>query len=159
MSTNDDRLSEAEQKRQRQQTRFWYWMQWGLNIASCILTALALGLNFAKQVLLAQICLGLIAIVVVASFAVAYYRFKRNQKQREAIIEALEKRIEKEHEGQLRAYFNGVKLEQGQNPANMQNSIFDQTLREIEQKTKAEEARQRAKANPFSRPPKKGDGK
>jgi hypothetical protein len=137
--------------------------QWTLNISSCVLSAVSIGLFYAKQNLWAQILFIPIALLIASSFGLAYYRVRRNRQRREEIIEAYEKQLNQEYEGQLRAFFNGVRLEQGETPENIaKNSVFDNTLRDIERKTKEEEARQRAARRPtfnLPKPPKKGGSK
>jgi ABC-type multidrug transport system fused ATPase/permease subunit len=136
--------------------------QWVINISIAVLSVVAIGFYYAKQITVSAVFLVPIALLVLASFGLAIYRVRRNRQRREEIIEAYEKQLNKEYEGQLRAFFNGVRLEQGETPENIaKTSVFDKTLREIEQKTKAEEARQRAARPGFNlpKPPKKGGTK
>jgi parvulin-like peptidyl-prolyl isomerase len=153
-----DPIGDAEHQRNIKLSKDLNTWQWILNISLAVLSTVAIGLVYAKQVLFASLLFIPIALLMVASIGLAIYRLRRNRERREEIIEAFEKQLNQEHEGQLRAFFNGVRIEQGEKPENIAgNSVFDNTLREIEQKTKEEEMRQRNKSGfNLPKPPKKG---
>lgn len=61
-------------------------LQWQLNIATIVFSAVAIGLAFADQRLLAQIGLVLVALCFLGSVVVAIYRYQRNKVRRDEIL-------------------------------------------------------------------------
>jgi len=85
-----DVIDDIEAQKVRRKTVFLSRLQWGLNLLSGILSAVAIGFSFARLNTLAQLTLALVTVVVFGSVFLAYYRYKRNRDRREAIFSQLD---------------------------------------------------------------------
>jgi hypothetical protein len=66
-------------------------LQWQSNLATGLLSAVAIGLSFAEQRVLAQICLVLVALSFLGSVVVAVLRYQRNKKRRDELLAQFER--------------------------------------------------------------------
>ena len=147
MSADDlKELDDPEVAKARARTVFLSRLQWYLNLLTGILSAVAIGLQFAKLTTLAQITLGLILLVFICSVYLAYYRYKRNRDRRDEILAVLDK----ERDTQLREVFDEARRERNLPPDATARDGFAATLKDIEEKA-AERRNQQ-----LGRRPKKG---
>ncbi len=116
-------------------------LQWWLNIVSGVLTAVGVGLYYADQRTLAQVCLLLITLNVLISMGLAYYRYKLNQRRRIELLTALEA----ERDTKLLEVFEEARRDRNLPPDKHDRNGFDASLKELNNPP----------ANPGSRPGKK----
>ena len=80
-------------------------LQWIITIVTGILSAIAIGLAFASQGLIAQLVMIPVFLCLVASCAIAYQRYKYNMTRRNEILSQLDAERDKE----LRDLFDGAR--------------------------------------------------
>ena len=66
-------------------------LQWQLNLITGLFSAVAIGLYFADQRGLAQLCLVLVALSFLGSVVVATMRYQRNKKRRDEVLAQFER--------------------------------------------------------------------
>ncbi|MEI6045031.1 MAG: hypothetical protein WCS37_11820 [Chloroflexota bacterium] len=66
-------------------------LQWQLNLVTGLFSAVAIGLYFADQRGLAQLCLVLVALSFLGSVVVATMRYQRNKKRRDEVLAQFER--------------------------------------------------------------------
>ena len=107
--------------------RLWR-LQWQINIATGIFSAIAIGLAYANQSLLAQLTMIPILVCFGAACWVAYVRYKLNRQRREEIFSQLED----EHKDQLRELFDQARRERNLPPDSTSPDGFTATVEQIQ---------------------------
>ncbi len=114
--------------------RRWLRLQWQLNIATGVFSAVAIGLAFARQPLLAQLTMIPVAILFIASCVLAYKRYQYNRTRRGEILAQLDA----ERDSQLRELFDGARRDRRLPPDEQSKDGYTAAV---------QEARARAAAN------------
>lgn len=107
--------------------RLWR-LQWQVNVATGIFSAIAIGLAYARQNLLAQLTMIPIVVCFGAACWIAYKRYQLN-KQRRAEIFA---RLEDEQKAQLREVFDQARQERNLPPDASSPDGFTATVEQIQ---------------------------
>ena len=117
--------------------RLWR-LQWQVNLATGIFSAIAIGLAYARQGLLAQLFMIPVLACLVAACWIAYMRYQLNKKRREEIFA----RYEAEEKAKLREVFDEARQARNMPPDAASPDGFTATVEQIQT-----QARQQAQAN------------
>ncbi|MBN9392597.1 MAG: hypothetical protein J0I20_31470 [Chloroflexi bacterium] len=117
--------------------RLWR-LQWQINVATGVFSAIAIGLAYANQALLAQLTMLPILACFGAACWVAYVRYKLNKQRRTELFAQLES----EHKDQLREVFDQARRERNLPPDSASPDGFTATVDQIQT-----QARRQAQSN------------
>jgi hypothetical protein len=150
--SNNDGGAEVNEPARREFLRLRQ-LQMRLLYAVWAAAAVAIGLYFANQILLAQIGVGVATILLLGLFWVSYLRYKRNRERREEIMAHLTV----EQDDQLRDLFNQARREKGLPPDEMDTTGYTAQMRR-ERARIAEKTGQPDRVTPLANSKQKGSG-
>jgi hypothetical protein len=116
-------------------------LQWQLNLATGIFSAIAIGLAFADQRGLAQIGLVLVALCFLGSVAVAILRYQRNKVRRDEILA----QFEKERNVKLEELFDEARREKNLPPDSQDRTGFNAIVKAGQERIDALEGKNKPK--------------
>jgi hypothetical protein len=116
-------------------------LQWQLNLATAIFSAVAIGLAFADQRTLAQLCLILVTLSFLGSVVVAVYRYQRNKKRRDEILT----QFEKERNVKLEELFDEARRQKNLPPDSQDRTGFNAFLKAGQERIDALEGKNKPK--------------
>ncbi len=117
--------------------RLWR-LQWQINVATGVFSAIAIGLAYARQGLLAQLTMLPVLACFGAACWIAYKRYQLNKQRRDEIFAQLED----EQKAQLREVFDQARQERNMPPDSASPDGFTATVEQIQN-----QARKQAQAN------------
>ena len=109
-------------------------LQWQIHIATGLLSAIAIGLAFANQSLLAQLTMLPVTACFVAACVIAYKRYSYNRQRRDEILA----QIDTERDTRLRDLFNNARSSHNLPPDELSPDGFTAAIREA--KARADQA-------------------
>ncbi len=119
-------------------------MQWQINLLTGVLSAVAIGLYFAEQRLLAQICLGLVGLSFLVSVVVAVWRYQRNKKRRDEIFA----QIEQEQKVKLEELFDEARRQKNLPPDSQDKTGFRASVKAGQERIDALEKKRKDGGKP-----------